>query len=120
LEQLNFLQKQEKLISKIAFNNPLYSSVFEKQVTNFQYPKTKNSFTINSSSASILSYDDKSNFLTALSNELSSVYIFAAAINKENSNFQNSPLIVPTFYNMAQSSTKTAISSLVIGEKILF
>ena len=29
--QFKSLQKTEKLITKIAFNNPLYSSVFEKQ-----------------------------------------------------------------------------------------
>ena len=110
-------QKAEKLVTKIAFNNPLYSSVFEKQVANFQYPKTKSSFAISSSNPAVLSYEDQSIFLTALSNQLSSVYVFAAAINKTNSNFQNSPLIVPTFYNMAQSATKTGVSSLVIGEK---
>ena len=110
-------QKAEKLVTKIAFNNPLYRSVFEKQVANFQYPKTKSSFAISSSNPAVLSYEDQSIFLTALSNQLSSVYVFAAAINKTNSNFQNSPLIVPTFYNMAQSSTKTGVSDLVIGEK---
>jgi hypothetical protein len=47
---------------------------------------------------------------------LSSVYVFSAALNKDNSNFQNSPLIVPVFYNMAQSSQKTGISSMLIGE----
>lgn len=110
-------QKAEKLVTKIAFNNPLYRSVFEKQVANFQYPKTKSSFAISSSTPAVLSYEDQSVFLTALSNQLSSVYVFAAAINKTNSNFQNSPLIVPTFYNMAQSATKTGVSALVIGEK---
>ncbi|PWA05391.1 vWA domain-containing protein [Flavobacterium psychrotolerans] len=110
-------QKVEKSVTKIAFNNPLYHSVFEKQVANFQYPKTKSSFAISSSNPAVLSYEDQSVFLTALSNPLSSVYVFTGAINKTNSNFQNSPLIVPTFYNMAQSTTKTGVSALVIGEK---
>jgi hypothetical protein len=33
-----------------------------------------------------------------------------------NSNFQNSPLIVPIFYNMAQSVQKTGVNALKIGE----
>ena len=44
------------------------------------------------------------------------MYVFAAAINKENSNFQNSPLIVPTFYNMAKNNQKTGVNAIVIGE----
>jgi hypothetical protein len=63
-----------------------------------------------------LSYEDLSAFLTSVANPLSSVYLFAAPINKTNSNFQNSPLIVPTFYKMAQNSQKTGVNALVIGE----
>jgi hypothetical protein len=114
--QFKSLQKTEKLITKIAFNNPLYSSVFEKQITNFQYPSTKSSFTINSSNPAILSYEDQSVFLTSVQNQIASVYVFSAALNKTNSNFINSPLVVPTFYNMAQSIQKTGISALTIGE----
>jgi len=54
--------------------------------------------------------------LTSISNPLSSVYVFAAPIAKSNSNFQNSPLVVPTFYNMAQSSQKSGVTALTIGE----
>lgn len=114
--QFKSLQKTEKLITKIAFNNPLYSSVFEKQITNFQYPSTKSSFVINSSNPAILSYEDQSVFLTSVHNQIASVYVFSAALNKTNSNFINSPLVVPTFYNMAQSIQKTGISALTIGE----
>lgn len=114
--QYQNVQKGEKLITKIAFNNPIFKSVFEKQVVNFQYPKTNNSFSVSTANPAILSYQDQSPFLTSLQNELSSVYVFAAPLNKENSNFQNSPLIVPSFYNMAQSTQKTGISSMLIGE----
>src|SRR5690606_5827119 len=33
----------------------------------------------------------------------------------DNSNFKNSPLIVPTFYNMAFQSAKTGINTLTVG-----
>jgi hypothetical protein len=114
--QFQNVQKREQLITKIAFNNPIFKSVFEKQVVNFQYPKTNSSFSVNTANPAILSYEDQSSFLTSLQNELSSVYVFSAPLNKENSNFQNSPLIVPSFYNMAQSVQKTGISSMLIGE----
>ena len=106
----------EKKVTKINFNHPLFSTVFEKKIDNFQYPTTKTSFGLTSTTPSILTYDDQSAFLTSLSNDLSSVYVFAAPINKLNSNFQNSPLIVPTFYNMAQSSQKSGVNAIIIGE----
>jgi hypothetical protein len=106
----------DKKVTKINFNHPLYSTVFEKKIDNFQYPTTKSSFVLGSSSPAALTYDDQSAFLTSLQGDLSSVYVFAAAINKSNSNFQNSPLIVPTFYNMAQSAQKTGVNAIVIGE----
>jgi hypothetical protein len=114
--QFQNLQRAEKLITKIAFNNPVFKSVFEKQVANFQYPKTQSSFSISTNNPAILSYQDQSAFLTSMQNPLSSVYVFAAALNKQNSNFQNSPLIVPAFYNMAQSIQKTGIFAYTIGE----
>jgi hypothetical protein len=114
--KFNPLQINKKLVTKIAFNHPLYSGVFEKKIDNFQYPETKSSFAISSSSPMALGYEDQSAFLTSLKLAMSAVYVFSAPINKENSNFQNSPLIVPTFYNMAQNSGKTGISEIIIGE----
>ena len=113
--KFNSLIKTEKTITKINFSHPLFSSVFEKKIDNFQYPTTKTSFEINSAAPMVLGYSDQSPFLSAVQNGVSSVYIFAAPINKINSNFQNSPLIVPTFYNMAQNSQKTGINALTIG-----
>ena len=106
----------EKLITKIQFNNPLFASVFEKKIDDFQYPNTKSNFSFVGATPPILSYEDQSMFLTAINNQLSNVFVFAAAINKINSNFQQSPLIVPVFYNMAQNDSKTGVSAVTIGE----
>jgi hypothetical protein len=114
--QLKAITSSDKKVTKINFNHPLFSNVFEKKVDNFQYPSTKVAFDINSNSPAILSYEDQNAFLTSITNPLSAVYVFAAPINKTNSNFQNSPLIVPTFYNMAQNSQKTGVNAIVIGE----
>jgi len=118
--QLKAVTNTDKKVTKINFNHPLFNSVFEKKIDNFQYPSTKTSFGLNTTAPAILSYDDQSVFLTALTNPLSSVYVFAAPINKTNSNFQNSPLIVPTFYNMAQNSMKTGVNAMTIGESQTF
>ncbi|WP_264521338.1 vWA domain-containing protein [Flavobacterium sp. N1994] len=114
--QFKALTIGERKVTKINFNHPLFSTVFEKKIDNFQYPTTKASFGLSSTTPSVLTYDDQSAFLTSLPGDLSSVYVFAAPINKANSNFQNSPLIVPTFYNMAQSSQKTGVNAIIIGE----
>lgn len=106
----------EKLITNISFNHPLYRNVFEHKIQNFQYPNVKSNFVLKNSGSAVLRFPDQTAFLSAVQNQLSSVYIFSSAINKTNSNFQNSPLIVPTFYNMAQNSQKTGVSSLCIGQ----
>ena len=114
---IQFLQIEtlEKQITKIAFNHPLYQGVFEKKADNFQYPNTKSSYAISNTNAAILSFADQSVFLTGIQKQLSNVYVFSAAINKENSNFQNSPLIVPTFFQMAQNRKSTGVTAIEIG-----
>ena len=114
--QYKALTSGEKMITKINFSHPLFSSVFEKKATNFQYPKTKVSFEISNSAPLALGYSDQSAFLSAIQNDIANVYVFAAPINKLNSNFQNSPIIVPTFYNMGQNAQKAGITALIIGE----
>ena len=105
----------EKLITKIHFNHPIFRNVFENQISNFQYPKTKTSFTITSTSPAVLSYQDESPFLVSSNTETGNVSVFSAALNMENSNFQQSPLIVPVFYQLAQSQEKNEIAARTIG-----
>ncbi|MBG6109549.1 hypothetical protein IWX84_000408 [Flavobacterium sp. CG_9.10] len=113
--KFNSLENKEKLITKINFNHPLFSSVFMNKVNNFQYPKTKNSFILSSSSPAALSYEDQSVFLASIQNAVSAVYVFSAPINTVNSNFQQSPLIVPTFYKMAINNQNNNVNALTIG-----
>ena len=113
--KFNALENIEKQITKINFNHPIYNSVFEKKVANFQYPKTKKTFTLSSSYPAALSYEDQSIFLTSTNNPIGKVAVFAAPISIENSNFQQSPLIVPTFYKMAMYNHNNGITALTIG-----
>ncbi|WP_286927589.1 vWA domain-containing protein [Flavobacterium sp. UBA4197] len=114
--KMNPLQTTEKQITKIAFSHPLYQTVFEKKTDNFQYPKVNSSFGLGGNPAAILSYDDQTPFLGSQTNKIGTLYLFSAPINKTNSNFQNSPLIVPTFYNMAQNNQKSGITEFTIGD----
>ena len=117
--QFKSLENKEKLVTKINFNHPLFKNVFENRIDNFQYPKTKSAFRISSSNSSVLYYEDQSPFLTSINNPLasgSSIYVFAAPINIENSNFQQSPLIVPIFYKMAINKQNKGVNALNIGD----
>ncbi|MEM7086012.1 MAG: BatA domain-containing protein [Bacteroidota bacterium] len=91
---------QEKKITKINFSHPLYSNVFEKQVTNFQYPKVNSFYAASTNAVKILEFEDGKPFLVQQGKN----FLMTASISKENSNFTFSPLIVPTLINMAQQS----------------
>lgn len=114
--QFKSLESNEKQITKINYSHPLFSGVFENKTNNFQYPKVKNSFTVAGNSPAVLTYDNQTSFLTAIKNNVSSIYVFSAPINLTNSNFQQSPLIVPVFYKMALSKQNNGINTNTIGE----
>ena len=104
----------EKRVTTINYSHPLLTNVFDQRVSNFQYPKV-NSFYPNATSSvnSILSYEDGSAFLSNSNN----VYTFSAPINTNNSNFQNSPLIVPVLYNIGKQSLKAGDLYYVVGQE---
>ena len=91
----------ERLITSISFDHPLLENVFEDRIDNFEYPKVLSSQNLSTSNA-ILSYQDNRPFLA----ESNSVYLFTAALNNDNSNFKNSPLIVPVFYQIGLKALK--------------
>jgi len=102
--------KQE--IASISFNHPLYRNVFESQVTNFDYPSVNTYYGSNGGNAA-LNFSNGAPFL--VTNE--DCYLFTASLATENSNFINSPLIVPTFYNIGENSLKNASLYVTLGDK---
>ncbi len=90
----------EKQITTIHFSHPIYQNVFEDQVTNFQYPTVGSHFSLSRKHTPILSFQDNTDFL--IQNER--LFIFTGSLSTENSNFTNSPLVVPTFYRIAKQS----------------
>jgi hypothetical protein len=113
--QFGNLETNHKLITKINFDHPLFSGVFENKITNFQYPKVNSSFAVSSSYPAVLSFEDQTPFVTSVQNQISGITVFTAPINSTNSNFQQSPLIVPLFYKIAQNNQKTGVNALTIG-----
>ncbi|MCJ7467579.1 MAG: BatA domain-containing protein [Maribacter sp.] len=102
---------EERKITDISFSNPLYSNVFKERITNFQYPVVDQYYRIRTSQPYILRFQDGEPFLLGSDKR----YLFTASISNENSNFKNSPLIVPTFYNIGSNSLKLPPFYLTIG-----
>ncbi len=110
------INTSEKLISTIHFNHPIFKDVFENQISNFQYPKTKVAFTFTNTKSAVLSYQDQTPFLQFINTNSGTVAIFSAPLNIQNSNFQQSPLIVPVLYQLAQNKkTNPIIRAFTIG-----
>ncbi|WP_378188232.1 BatA and WFA domain-containing protein [Aquimarina sp. W85] len=101
----------DNLISTIHFDHPLFIGVFDKKIDNFQYPKVTSYFPVTATN-SILSYTDDNSFLYNYGN----TYIFTASIASEYSNFKNTSLIVPVFYNIGKESLQRPILYYQIGK----
>ena len=98
---------------EIVFSHPLFKDVFEKEVENFQYPKVNSFYRVSTNASAAIGFEDNQPFLL----QKNKTYLFAAPINKENSNFQNSPLVVPTIYNMALQSLPLPHLYYTIGQQ---
>lgn len=111
----NILNPSEKQITNINYAHPLYNNgVFEKEVSNFQYPKVNSFYDINSNNISyVLQFEDGKVFL----GQTQKIFLFSSALNEENSSFKNSPLIVPTLYNIAKQSFKIPRLYYTIGKE---
>ncbi|MEZ4856014.1 MAG: BatA domain-containing protein [Gelidibacter sp.] len=108
------LNSIEKKVTSINFSHPLLTNVFDKEVRNFQYPKVNSAFSLSPSTASsVLNFEDNSAFLS----QAQQAFAFSAAIDDTNSNFKNSPLIVPVLYNIGKQSLKLPQLYYTIGQK---
>lgn len=101
----------EKLITNITFDHPLYSSVFNERVTNFEYPKVQSSYPVQGNPSGILEYQNREPFLF----ENKNVFVFTAPLRGANSNFKNAPLIVPTFYNIGNMAISSPQLYYILG-----
>ncbi len=106
--------KTPKRVTTINYSHPLYNNgVFEKRIKNFQYPKVNSFYRLKQNTTALLAFEDGSPFLTAQAN----TFVFTTGLATENSNFKNSPLIVPTLYNIAKHSFKIPKLYYTIGSQ---
>ncbi|MBT8269296.1 MAG: BatA and WFA domain-containing protein [Bacteroidia bacterium] len=107
---------EEKLITRINYDHPLFEGVFDQEVSNFQYPKVKGLIRTQSQGSPVLQFEDGNPFFIQEDN----VFVFTTALNEDHSNVLNSPLIVPTLYNVGLSSLKLPKLYYTIGNDIEF
>lgn len=109
-------KKDSLKITSINFNHPFFNNVFEKKVTNFQYPNSLIQYeTATKNSGNLISYENNKAFLKEIKVNSSSVFWFSSPLNKESSNFTNSPLIVPVFYTIGLQSLQNSKLYYTIG-----
>ncbi|MFW2376981.1 MAG: BatA domain-containing protein [Cellulophaga baltica] len=99
-------------ITHINFDHPIYSNVFDQKVNNFQYPEVKTYYSLDANQSPLLSYASNEPFLLGKRG----FYFFTSPLSSELSNFKNSPLIVPTLYNMGVESLKQQELYYTIGK----
>ena len=114
--KFNNLSSNKKRVTEINFKHPIFKEAFKREVSNFAYPEIKKHFTTNGIFTRMLSLEDGEVFLLQKDN----LFVFNSAINYENSNFIDSPIIVPTLYGLGKSSFKAKEQYYYIGEKNKF
>lgn len=117
LFDLPILQKNavisEQKITTINFEHPIYKTVFETSINNFQFPKVKSYLPLKTTSNTLLKLQNEVPFLAQYAN----AFVFSSNISSGDSNFINSPLVVPTFYSIAKSSYQLPKTQYTIGKK---
>ncbi len=104
LGKITTKKKDTLKITNINYSHPVFKNVFSKKITNFQYPRVLSYYPVIGNTSKIVSFENNMPFISQLSN--SKTYFISSALNKKNSNFLNSPLIVPIFYNFGEMSLK--------------
>jgi hypothetical protein len=111
------VQRDSLKITNINYQHPLYSDVFSKRVKNFQYPTVSLSYQNSFQGDAIVSYENRKSFLQEIDNSFTNIYWFSSPLDVSTTNFSNSPLIVPTLYNIGQQSLKISKPYYTIQEE---
>ncbi|WP_165733663.1 BatA domain-containing protein [Polaribacter sp. 20A6] len=94
-------------ITNINYKHPFFQNVFSKKVTNFQYPTVQHYYPFSSNNKStIVAFENGSSFISQIKNGENNTFWISSSLDIKNSNFINSPLIVPMFYNFGKMSFK--------------
>ena len=108
--------ERKKSIISVSEDHPFFNNVFKGEVKNFEYPEAE--YGIESdfrSSAPLISFDDGSAFASEIPLGKNRVFWIASPLKGEQSNFRESPLIVPLFYNFSLPENRAQGVYSVIG-----
>lgn len=105
--------KTDEAITSINFDHPIFKDVFNSRVQNFQYPEVNRISQRTQAPNSILNFASGNSFLYQNRN----TFVFTAPLSDVVSNFQDSPLIVPIFINIALQSLQPDQLFYRIGER---
>lgn len=106
---VNALVKGDHKITSINYEHPILIDVFEKKITNFQYPKINLHYSTNIiNSSPILKLDNNQPFISSKNIENGIFYWISSPLHNDISNLTQSSLVVPVFYNIAKKSLKLA------------
>jgi hypothetical protein len=106
---------ENKLITSVNYEHPFFTNVFKREVSNFEYPQVSSGLETEFNAAStLLRFEDGSAFIKEIPFGANTVYWISSSIAHENSDFRDSPLIVPVFYNFSLPENKaTGLYSLI-------
>ncbi len=98
------LQKetQKRLITAISYDDPFFKNVFRKKIRNFQYPYVNISYKTHFKNGSkLLGFDNREDFIIKQTKGSSNIFWITSSLTPTNTNFLQSPLIIPVFYNFS-------------------
>jgi len=94
--------ERQKTIISVSEDHPFFNNVFKGEVKNFDYPEANYGIEADfRSSASLIRFDDGSAFVSEIPVGMNRVFWISSPLSGEQSNFRDSPLIVPLFYNFS-------------------
>ncbi len=108
--------ERQKTIISVSDDHPFFNNVFKGEVNNFDYPEaTYGIETDFRSSAPLISFDDGSPFASEIPVGKNRVFWISSPLKGEQSNFRDSPLIVPLFYNFSLPENQADGVYTIIG-----
>ena len=117
---IQYLKKDSLRITNINFKNPFYKNVFSKEIKNFQFPIVKSYYKTNfTRPSSLVRFENQQSFISKLNSKHGSLYWSSSSLDEQNTNFLNSPLIVPIFYNFGKLSAQVPKTSYIIDKSNL-
>jgi len=109
--------RENKSVNKINYDHPFFAEVFENEVYNFQYPIIGEGFVTDFENASpLLEFEDKTSFIAEIAFYANKVYWISAPLSAQETNFVNSPLIVPIFYKFSVGQKNESAIYMTIGD----